>query len=337
MTNDDFLIYCYRKILRRTPDSDGYNSLLQALRSNSLTREDILFSFLDSEEYESRLNKQQYQEENGEFVPPGHYYSVVPSAADRAAALTARTRPVTIPGISLNFPTQFALLKELKPYFDECPFPEEKRDDFRYHFINPSYSFGDGLTLYAMLRHTQPRRIIEIGSGYTSALMMDVNQRHFDDHLALTFIEPYADLLRSLLKPRDKKQTIIESTLQCVDLSLFDQLDSGDILFVDSTHVLKLNSDVNLIFSDILPRLRPGVLVHIHDIFWPFDYPANWISERRAWNEAYILRAFLQCNASFEILFFPGYLINKEPHWFEANEQRYLKNPGGQIWLRRNK
>jgi hypothetical protein len=110
-------------------------------------------------------------------------------------------------------------------------------------------------------------------------------------------------------------------------------LKANDILFIDSTHVSKTNSDVNYLFFEILPRLQTGVLVHIHDIFFPFDYPREWILEGRSWNEAYLLRAFLQYNPRFEIVLFNDYL--QTLHWdsFARLLPRFSKDGGGSVWL----
>ena len=109
------------------------------------------------------------------------------------------------------------------------------------------------------------------------------------------------------------------------------------MLFVDSTHVSKVGSDVNGILFEILPSLSKGVLVHCHDIFWPFEYPKEWIREGRAWNEAYVLRAFLQFKDTFEILFFADYLHKYERSWMKTNMPPYPRNTGGNIWIRRIK
>jgi hypothetical protein len=112
-------------------------------------------------------------------------------------------------------------------------------------------------------------------------------------------------------------------------------LRSGDVLFVDSSHVAKIGSDVNSLFFDVLPNLAPGVVVHVHDIHYPFEYPKDWVFEGRAWNEAYLLRAFLTMNTDYEILLFNSYLS-----CFHIDEVAQLMpgwriNPGGSIWLRR--
>jgi len=275
----------------------------------------------------------------GEFVPSGHFYSVVPSAADRREFVeSTQTTIESVPGLNLNRQGQLALLEELRPHFATCPFPHEKKGGSRYFYLNPAYSYGDALTLHAMIRHFAPRRIIEIGSGYSSAAMLDTNEQFFGSKIELTFIEPYPELLLSLMSPADRSSCrVIPHGVQNVELDLFDQLRADDILFVDSTHVSKLGSDVNRIFFDIFPRLKPGVLIHIHDVFWPFEYPAAWIEEGRAWNELYLLRAMLQFNGEFEILFFADYLRQIHQIWFSKHAELFTRNSGGNFWMKRLK
>jgi hypothetical protein len=108
---------------------------------------------------------------------------------------------------------------------------------------------------------------------------------------------------------------------------------SNDVLFIDSSHVTKIGSDVNYLFFEILPRLRPGVLVHIHDVMWPFNYPLEWIIEGRSWNKAYIVRAFLQYNEAFDILLFNSYLGHTYRKMLTEQMPKFLENTGGSIWL----
>jgi predicted O-methyltransferase YrrM len=326
--NQEFVNFCFQTILGREPDEKGAAAYLQALNAKALTREDVLLQFLLSEEFKMRTK-------NKEFFPPGHYYSAIPSVEDRETFLAQRRTQSEILGIDLHGERQFELLQRFKDYYAECPFQDEKSDDLRYYYINPSYSYTDALTLYSMLRTFKPRRIIEIGSGYSSAAMLDTAERFLDDTVTFTFIEPYPDLLYSLIKERDKKHAILPEKLQDVSQEIFKSLETNDILFIDSTHVSKLGSDVNRIIFEILPSLNPGVLIHVHDIFWPFEYPADWVKQGFAWNEAYLLRAFLEFNNSFEILFFASFLHLYHHDWFQENMPLWLKNSGGNIWLRR--
>jgi predicted O-methyltransferase YrrM len=272
------------------------------------------------------------------FVPNGHFFSPIAPRAEieRDEAKIFAAFPDAIPGVDLNDEEQLATLAAVKEFYSDLPFGESKQEGFRYHYNNPSYCYSDGIFLNGMIRHLKPRRVIEIGSGYTSAMFLDTNERWFGNSIDLTFIEPYPDLLYSLLKEGDLERVHVHPTrLQDVDLSVFQALDPGDILFIDSTHVSRVGSDVNTLFFRVLPLLKPGVYVHFHDIFYPFEYPKVWILEGRAWNEIYLLRAFLAHNQAFRVVMFNHYLEIKHPEFFEKNMPLCLKNGGGSIWLRK--
>jgi hypothetical protein len=138
------------------------------------------------------------------------------------------------------------------------------------------------------------------------------------------------------MKPDDlERVTLIEKDLQQVDSELFSELEANDILFIDSSHVSKLDSDVNHLFFRILPVLKSGVFIHFHDVFYPFEYPLDWVYEGRAWNEAYLLRAFLQFNNKFQIQLMNTFIdcFHKEKYFREM--PLVQKNPGGSIWLKK--
>lgn len=330
MNTHEFVSYCFQTVLGRAADPAGAKAYVDALNAKIMTREQLLLQFLASDEFKQRTR-------NLETFPPGHYYSAIPSIEDRNEYLTQSLRNENLAGIAIRRSEQFELLTGFREYYAECPFQEQKSSGLRYQFSNPSYSYTDAMTLYSMIRKFTPRKIIEVGSGYSSCVMLDTSERFLDNQIEFTFIEPYPELLYSLIKPEDKRYAILPSRLQDVDLDIFQQLNENDILFIDSTHVSKLGSDVNRIFFDILPALKKGVLVHFHDIFWPFDYPADWVRQGFAWNEAYMLRAFLEFNSSFEILFFASFLHHEFHSWFEENMPKYLKNTGGNIWIRKTR
>jgi hypothetical protein len=272
------------------------------------------------------------------FVPAGHYYSPIPSEEQiRAhAARLSTARPRSLPGIALREEEQLFLLDQLKVFYRDLPFPKWKVPGRRYFFENPMYSYSDAICLYGMIRHVQPRRIIEVGSGYSSCVTLDTNELFFDNRIACTFIEPFPDLLQSVIEPDDRARVeIIALPVQEVDISRFRELDEDDILLIDSTHVAKLGSDVNYIFSEILPALRRGVYVHFHDIFYPFEYPAVWLREGRVWTETYVLRAFLTFNSAYDIVLFNTFLEHFHRTEFEQHMPLCLENEGGSIWLRR--
>ena len=275
---------------------------------------------------------------NRNFVPPGHFYSPIPSLDDirRNEARIFGSIPKDIGGIENHEEEQLKLLEGFVEYYNEMPFKSEKQEGIRYYYENPAYSYSDAILLHCMIRHLKPKRIIEVGSGFSSCMTLDTNELHFKGSIATTFIEPYPDLLMSLVKDTDKsKIEVIPTRLQDVDLSIFETLQANDILFIDSTHVSKIDSDVNRVFFDILPTLSPGVHIHLHDIFFPFEYPMEWVYEGRAWNEAYLLKAFLQYNNKFRIVLMNTYMEHFHEALFKQKMPLCLKNPGGSIWIRK--
>jgi hypothetical protein len=271
------------------------------------------------------------------FFTPYYYRAEVRSAQLRgreAELFTIKSR--TLPGIDLREADQLAFLNELRPLYASVPFTDGPQPGYRYHFDNPFYSYSDAIFLHLLLRHQRPRRVIEIGSGWSSAVMLDTNQHFLNDAVELTFIEPYPQRLYSLLSEADRQRhRFIISDLQAVPLEEFDRLQPGDFLFVDSTHVSKTGSDVNYILFDLLPRLPSGVWIHVHDIFYPFEYPRKWVMDSISfgWNEDYALRAFLMYNDRFRIRLFNTFLEHFNRPWFEQHMPLCLKNPGGSIWI----
>jgi hypothetical protein len=273
------------------------------------------------------------------FVPPGHFYSPIPDLDEirrDEARIFDQPLPRTIPGIDLREDAQLALLHELAAHYVDQPFGEQPTPGLRYHLHNESYAYSDGLMLHCMLRQLKPRRLVEIGSGFSSCVTLDTNELFLGGQMQLTFIEPYPELLQSLIRDEDRaRTTILPQRLQDVDLAVFRQLQAGDVLFIDSTHVSRIDSDVNRLFFEILPALPAGVVIHFHDVFYPFEYPKHWIYFGRAWNELYLLRGFLQYNRAFEILLMNTFMAHFHPGFFRAHMPLCLKNPGGSIWLRK--
>ena len=139
-----------------------------------------------------------------------------------------------------------------------------------------------------MTAHLRPARVIEVGSGYSTALALDEAEASREiAALEITCIEPFAGRLLGLLSEADRRRiTLLRKPVQDVDPATYGRLGPGDVLFVDSTHVVKAGSDVVWLFLHVLPRLAAGVVVHVHDVFWPFEYPAHWLEQRRDWTEA---------------------------------------------------
>lgn len=276
---------------------------------------------------------------DGLYVPPGHFFSPLPDLDEirRDDARIFGAMPTEIPGIDMRASQQMELVNALCRFYPELPFTDAKKDGLRYHYVNDAYTYGDGILTYCMVRHLAPKRIIEVGSGYSSCLLLDTNDLHFNGAIDLTFIEPYPELLLKLINAKDRSATsIIDKRLQDISLEQFETLAEGDVLFIDSTHVSKIDSDVNYLFFEILPRLNRGVYIHLHDIFYPFEYPKWWVYEGRGWNESYLLRAFLQYNREFSIALMGTYLRHFHTEFFEQHMPLCLKRFGGSIWIRKH-
>ncbi len=244
---------------------------------------------------------------------PGAYYSVIPDTAEverEARRIFADKKPEDIGAINIDRDGIASFLNRNRSIMAEFNFPENKSVNFRYYTNNIFFNKSDALALFIILRSFAPQRVIEVGSGFSSALMLDVRDRYGDNRTPhLTFIEPYPDRLNSLLTPADHSRSRIRITkVQDVPPAYFMQLKENDLLFVDSSHVSKVGSDLNYLMFEILPKLNKGVIVHFHDIFYPFEYPKDWILQGVAWNEIYLLRAFLMHNEYYRIVLFNNFI-----------------------------
>lgn len=277
-----------------------------------------------------------YKQSLNSAHPNGHFYSpviLIDEIKKRESEIWKNVEIDGIQGIKLRTKEQKELISLFSEYYKEIPFKSYKQKNIRYQFENDYYSYTDAITLYSMIRHYKPKNIIEIGSGFSSAVMLDTNEIFFNNSINLTFIDPYADRLYSQMTLEDKnKFKVIESDVQLISLETFKKLQSGDILFIDSTHVTKTGSDVNYILFEILPILKKGVLIHFHDIFYPFEYPKEWVYKGLNWNEDYILKAFLMYNENFEIKLFSEYLHRHHKNIFKEMPLAY-NNEGGNLWI----
>ncbi len=188
------------------------------------------------------LKQQQQDYHDNSCYPPGHFYSPIVDVKGlkvRGDIWTKGANP-QVAGIDLNVTKQIHLLEKLSGYYNEIPFAAENKEGLHYYFNNSYYSYTDGILLYLMMRHFKPDKVIEAGSGFSSALMVDVCRLYLNNKTELFFIEPYPDRLRDLLSGNDLTNvTLIENDLQKVPLSVFQTLEENDILFIDSTHVSK--------------------------------------------------------------------------------------------------
>jgi len=260
-------------------------------------------------------------------IKPGDYYSPLPDykATLARSEILFKQDEAKCLGIDLKEEAQLKLLENFAEYYGNIPFSIQPGENTRY-YENTWFNYADAIILYSVMRHYEPARVIEVGSGFSSAAMLDVNDLFLQNTVDFTFIEPDPQRLFSLLKPEDKnRHTVVPNEVQDVPLAVFRTSNVNDILFVDSSHVVKVGSDVAHILFNVLPNLNPGVIVHFHDIFWPFEYPKDWITLGRAWNESYFLRSFLQYNDAFEILFFNSFVAKRHPDLLREKMPMYLR------------
>ncbi|UEG49462.1 class I SAM-dependent methyltransferase [Ferruginibacter lapsinanis] len=272
--------------------------------------------------------------------PPGHYYSCIVNAEEYYAQQKTREASDTYLPIEIDFREndQIELLKLFQNYYNELPFGDSVKDGLRYYYNNEFFTYADAVTMFSMLRHFKPKKIVEIGAGFSSALILDTNERFLSNETSITFIEPNPERLESILKPGENVN-IQKKKVQDVDISFFETLESGDFLLIDTSHVSKSGSDVNYIYFNILPYLKKGVKIHIHDIFFPMEYPEKWVvKEWRGWNEIFLLRAFLAFNADFSVLFFNSFLQKRHKEYLSEKMPLFLKQGttvSGGIWIER--
>lgn len=264
------------------------------------------------------------------YAPVGSHESPIPGERETCWAL--RPQP-PVAGIDLNETAQVDLMRELAPLWEDIA--DSPREGWRFS-SSWMFSPADATVYYALLRKWKPSRLVEVGSGYTSALALDCSDRHLPD-LRKTFIEPYPERLFRLLSKRDRQQTEIHAKpVQEVPLEIFDQLQPGDILFVDTDHFTKAGCEVNWLAFNVFPRVRPGVHIHIHDMYWPFEYPAGWLRERRGWNEIYFFRAFLMDNPEYRIRLMNSWVWQEHRRLFTGlrpGESPFTDVGPGSLWI----
>lgn len=264
-----------------------------------------------------------------------HYYEPILFAKDLKRDLTL---PREIAGLDLNEAAQLELVDQFN-YRDELlriPTVQKGSGEFGYH--NGSFEPGDAEFLYDMIRHFQPKRIIEVGSGNSTLMARLAIKANRTDN-------PGYECEQICIEPFEQPWleaagvTVLRKKVECCPDSLFETLDQNDILFIDSSHIIRPQGDVLHEYLHVLGLLRPNVIVHVHDVFTPHDYPAQWLlRDRWLWNEQYLLEAFLSFNAHFEIIGAVNWLArhhgarlnNACPVWMREQ----WREPGS-FWFRR--
>jgi hypothetical protein len=291
----------------------------------------------------------------GISVGPNHFYWPVPDLSE----LERQRWPAGIldSKLDLRLPRQLAFLGQMaEHYSQEWTFPDQPTANPRYHRNNGFFETVDAEMAYSFVRQFKPSRIIEVGGGFSTRLLTEALLANFEEHGVqgeLTTIDPRLD------RPPESfpgvSARVIQQPVQEVDVQTFLSLNEGDILFLDSSHVVSVGSDVVYEYLEVVPRLRRGVLVHAHDIFLPFDYPRELVDNLSFWTEQYLLLAFLSFNPCFEVLwsssgmqiFYADTLEKTFPHWRNSyrrlpkGARRFVPSLDGEriwpssFWMRR--
>ncbi len=269
-------------------------------------------------------------EKRGFHVTSDHFYEPVPSSAELARHNFEVAGDLR--GIDFRAQEQLDLLANFharyQAEYDMFPLHGDPMGS-GFYFGNDRFEEVDAEMLYCMVRHYRPKQIIEIGSGFSSRLIgsaVRVNIAEGSAAPRFRIVDPYPD--RSVLGRIPAVTEIIGRPVQQLSPPFFDDLEAGDLLFIDSSHVLKAGSDVQFEFLHVLPRLRPGVIIHIHDIFLPADYPSRWLlSNRWFWSEQYLLQAFLSFNDRFRVLWAGHYMHLNNAARLKAAFRSYSTSP----------
>lgn len=275
----------------------------------------------------------------GIHVTENHYYQPIPDTRDLKDDVWQVSSEM--PGVAINYERQLDFLRRLaRDYsmeYNALPMRKEESGG-GYYIANGQYEAVDAEILYAMMRHWKPKRIVEIGSGFSTlvAAMAVCRNREEGRPCEYEAVDPYPRTIEG--RTVDGLARVIRTPVEELPIEWFAKLERNDVLLIDSSHVLRVGGDVKFEFLEILPRVNPGVIVHIHDIFLPAEYPKEWIMERRRfWTEQYLLQAFLCYNAEFEILWGSSAMHLKHPDALAQHIPSYAKHPNwpASFWIRR--
>lgn len=274
-------------------------------------------------------------EKYGIHITPVHFYHPIPDTRNLGTNVYDHVK--NIAGINFREEEQLSLVGKFSKYSDELKsIPNDfTGNESEFYFNNEFYGQMDSIIYYSIIRDFNPKKIIEVGSGFSTMIASQASLKNEDT--TIISIEPYPNSV--LTKGLPNLVELIKKPVQDIPLSKFKELNKNDILFIDSSHISQVGSDVNYLFLEVIPELKNGVLIHVHDWFYPFEYPKSWIKERKIfWNEMYLVQAFLIGNSDYDILTSNYYLIKnhfddlKKSFPFMVNTQ----GGAGSLWLKKN-
>lgn len=276
-------------------------------------------------------------EDAGIKVSPCNYYSGIPSLAEIENSFEYsdgfQDKPPYCDSDIFSSPEESRqLLEAIVDYSDEFQPPEDGNEESpeRFFWKNSQYSHSDAMSYYALLRHIKPGKIIEIGSGFSTLVAAEAVDKNGVGHI--TCIEPYP---RKFLQ-RMKQIDLIERPAQEITVDwLNNNLNDGDVLFIDSTHTVKTGSDCLHIYLRLLPKIKRNIYVHVHDIFLPFGLPEQWLADLHIyWTEQYLLLGFLLDNPKVQFLYGSAYHQWANKELLEKFMHGRAKAGGGSFWFK---
>jgi hypothetical protein len=270
--------------------------------------------------------------DHGVIILPYHFYQPIPDTSKLDS--TFFKKETLLVGINMHEKQQLRFLNKCKALQEDFEvFPRKYSGvDHEFHFNNLAFDNVDALVYYAMIRLLKPSKVVEVGSGWSTRIAAKAALKNKSTRLVS--IEPYPyEVLKNGFPGLSE---LIVKDIQQIPLSYFDSLKPNDILFIDSSHTVKTGGDVNYLMLEIVPRLQIGVYIHIHDIFFPYEYPKEWVmDEDRFWNEQYLVQAFLAFNDSFEIVFSNSFMGNKHKKEMRTIFKAAPSHSGGSLWIKR--
>jgi predicted O-methyltransferase YrrM len=242
-----------------------------------------------------------------------HYYQPIPEYESVPEDYFQTQQ--NFPGFGINLDRVTKTLKSLSSYACECEWAENQAEEGVYYTQNLNFGYSSAAILHSMIRASQSKQVVEIGSGFSSLITLEALKKNSPlGDFKFKCIEPFpSKWLAERMSQYPNSVDLLSQQAETVDSSVYQELNKNDILFIDSSHVSKLNSDVNFLYMQVLPRLKKGVIIHIHDIYIPYEYPkVHFYGQQKIfWNEQYILQAFLTNNKDFEIIL-PGYYVQND-------------------------
>ena len=257
-----------------------------------------------------------------------NFYSPLPQLEELPPGIFQRRNPLR--GIKWDVDRHEAFLRDLAPYLAEFTTPEE------FFWGNAMYESVESEVLYAVVRRYKPKRIIELGSGFTSLIIAAACRKNASEGRSCRYVvfDPYPrDFVNAGIDGVDSLHAVGVAEIQQEE---FEALEDGDLLFIDTTHTVKVGSDVNRLLLEVLPTLASGVLVHIHDIFLPYEYPRVFFENHLYWQEQYMLQALLAENPNFELLLPVSAIARERPDLIMELIPKHQRPVGpSAFWIRR--